>query len=184
MNQELAVGSRERCTHMGSDGRDDLKGLRIRNVRKEELKRLVPLYLEAYRGLEEYAEHGHDDAEDYLEWLYATCPEGFFVAELNGEIVGFLACNPRWRGPDDRPTCEIHEIVVSPQHRHKGVGRRLMDRALALGERRGCPTATLWVGRRNSRALAWYKKLGFEVVGSWGRWLRMRKPLGSHEPVT
>lgn len=168
---------------MGSDGRDDLKGLRIRNVCKEELEALIPLYLEAYQGLEEYAEHGHADTRDYLRWLYSTCPEGFFVAELNGEIVGFLACNPRWRGPNDHPTCEIHEIVVSPRFRNRGIGRRLMEHALALGERRGCPTATLWVGKGNSHALAWYRKLGFEEVGSWGRWIRMLKPLRTSQPV-
>lgn len=168
---------------MGIDGRDALTGLRIRNVRKDELEKLVPLYLEAYEGLEEYAEHGHDDTLEYLEWLYATCPEGFFVAEADGEIAGFLACNPRWRGPNDHPTCEIHEIVVSPKWRGKGVGRRLMEHALSLGARRGCPTATLWVGKKNSRALAWYRKLGFEAVGSWGRWIRMRKTLRAHEPV-
>ncbi len=168
---------------MAADGRDDLKDLNIRNVRKDELEKLVPLYLEAYRGLEEYAEHGHDDTLEYLQWLYATCPEGFFVAEMDGEIVGFLACNPRWRGPNDHPTCEIHEIVVSPRHRQRGIGRRLMDHALALGEKRGCPTATLWVGVGNERARRWYEKLGFEVVGSWGRWLRMRKALRSQEPV-
>lgn len=157
--------------------------MRIRNVRRDELEKLVPLYLEAYRGLEEYAEHGHDDTLDYLEWLYSTCPEGFFVAELDGRIVGFVACNPRWRGPGDAPTCEIHEIVVDPRFRRRGIGRRLMDHALALGEKRGCPTATLWVGKRNSRAREWYERLGFEAVGSWGRWVRMLKPLPVQEPV-
>jgi ribosomal protein S18 acetylase RimI-like enzyme len=167
---------------MGRDARPP-KNLIIRNVRKDELEKLVPLYVEAYRGLEEYAERGHDNVVDYLEWLYYTCPEGFFAAEVNGEIVGFLACNPRWRGPNDHPTCEIHEIVVSPKWQRRGIGRRLMETALALGERRGCPTASLWVGVGNERARKWYEKFGFEVVGSWGRWLRMRKALRSHEPV-
>jgi ribosomal protein S18 acetylase RimI-like enzyme len=168
---------------MSTDGRDDLKGLRIRKVHKDELGKLIPLYLDAYRGLEEYAEHGSHDTLDYLQWLYATCPEGFFVAELDGEVVGFVACNPRWRGPNDAPTCEVHEIVVSPRWRGRGIGRRLMERALALGEKRHCPTATLWVGVGNRKAREWYEKLGFEVVGSWGRWLRMRRPLPAREPV-
>jgi ribosomal protein S18 acetylase RimI-like enzyme len=73
--------------------------------------------------------------------------------------------------------------VVSPRWRGRGIGRRLMDHAFALGIQRHCPTATLWVGKGNQKALAWYKQLGFEVVGSWGRWFRMRRALRAREPV-
>lgn len=151
--------------------------LSIRRVKPDELDELVEVYLRAYRGLEEYAERTPEDAGDYLEWLYGTCPEGFFVAEVDGRKVGFVACNPHWKGGHGDSTCEIHEIAVLPEWQGMGIGRRLMEKALELGRRHGCPTATLWVGRGNERALSWYRKMGFEPVGSWGRWIRMRRPL-------
>ncbi len=148
-------------------------------MREDELEELVRIYMRAYRGLEEYAERTPEDARAYLEWLYGTCPEGFFVAEVDGKVVGFLACNPHWQGPHGNSTCEIHEIVVAPEWQRQGIGSALMEKALSFGEENGCATATLWVGRGNDKALNWYRKFGFQSVGSWGRWLRMRKPLRS-----
>ncbi len=152
--------------------------MRIRKVRAADLPRLVELYLEAYRGLEEYAEPTPEAAADYLRWLHESCPEGFWVAEVNGQPAGFIAADPDWRGRGrEERALEIHEIVVAPDFRGRGIGRALMERALELGRRRGRREAALWVGEGNRTARDWYRKLGFEEVGRFGKWIRMRRPL-------
>jgi len=58
---------------------------------------------------------------------------------------------------------EIDWLIVAPEHQGKGAARLLMDRALAwIGE--DVPVK-LGVIHFNARAIAFYKKLGFEDTG-------------------
>ncbi len=152
-------------------------GIRIRPVRGEELDELARLYMRAYRGLERYGEPSQEEAEAYLGWLYTGCPEGFLVAELDGKPVGFVAANPSWQSRDRGEVLEVHELVVAPEFRGRGIARALMEEALRLGRARGRKWACLWVGEGNTVARGWYERLGFREVGRWGDWIRMRRPL-------
>jgi len=62
---------------------------------------------------------------------------------------------------------EIHvtNLAVHPEWRRRGVGRRLLTLALAEGVARGVTLAFLEVRPSNSRALALYESLGFQVIG-------------------
>ena len=154
----------------------------IRKARKEELPKLAEIYLSAYEGMEHYAYYDYEEALDYMEWLYRGHKDGFFVAEVNGEPVGFVACNPFWRDRFVGRTCEIHEVAVAKGWKGKGIGRMLMQRALEYGREKGCRTASLWVGEGNTLAIEWYRRLGFKRAGRWGVWIRMRKNLSEGQP--
>ena len=150
--------------------------VRIRKVREGELEELARLYMRAYQGLERYGEPSEEEAIAYLRWLYANCREGFFVVELFGRPVGFVASNPSWR--DRRgEVLEIHEVVVDPDFRGRGIAKALMEKAFQLGRARGRKVAKLWVGEGNAQARAWYRRLGFREEGRWGEWIRMCRPL-------
>lgn len=146
----------------------------IRRAREEELSKLAKVYLSAYESMEQYAYCDYEEALDYMEWLYHGHKEGFFVAEANGEPVGFIACNPFWRDRFVGRTCEMHELAVAKEWKSKGIGRMLMQRALDYGREKGCRTASLWVGEENTLAIEWYKRLGFKRAGRWNVWVRMR----------
>ena len=62
---------------------------------------------------------------------------------------------------------EIHitNLAVHPQWRRRGVARRLLAAALAGGVARGVTLAFLEVRPSNTRALALYESLGFQVIG-------------------
>lgn len=62
---------------------------------------------------------------------------------------------------------ELHvlNVATAPQHRRRGVGRRVMEEALIQARRRGCSLATLEVRRSNEPAIQLYKSLGFRPVG-------------------
>jgi ribosomal protein S18 acetylase RimI-like enzyme len=73
-----------------------------------------------------------------------------WMAELEGRVVGFVAVN------ED----ELTWLYVHPASHRTGVGRRLLEHALAAidGE------ATAWVLAGNEPALRLYKSAGFRVV--------------------
>ncbi|HHE48163.1 MAG TPA: GNAT family N-acetyltransferase, partial [Candidatus Acetothermia bacterium] len=95
---------------------------------------------------------------------------------LFGRPVGFVASDPSWR--DRRgEVLEIHEVVVDPDFRGRGIAKALMEKAFQLGRARGRKVAKLWVGEGNAQARAWYRRLGFREEGRWGEWIRMCRPL-------
>lgn len=83
---------------------------------------------------------------------------------------------------------EILSIAVAPDHRCRGVGRRLLEAALARLQGRGIRRVRLEVRPENTAALQLYGSLGFAVRGkitdSQGPWLIMiREVAGAEGPA-
>ena len=76
---------------------------------------------------------------------------GLFVAEMEGEVVGFAACNEE----------ELAWVYVLPEHFRKGVGRALSKYALEAFP--GIDSIEALKGNEPARGL--YESLGFEVKG-------------------
>jgi ribosomal protein S18 acetylase RimI-like enzyme len=64
------------------------------------------------------------------------------------------------------PDAEILSVVTSPAARGRGIGRLLMDAALAEFARRGCVRVKVLVGANLEPANAYYRKCGFELAGA------------------
>ena len=58
----------------------------------------------------------------------------------------------------------LFDLVVAPERRHSGYGRRLVRSLLRWGRRRGARRAYLQVSSENAAALALYRSLDFEEV--------------------
>jgi len=80
-------------------------------------------------------------------------------------VIGF--CNVcASRDPDcEAATGEISALYLDPQHWRRGVGRRLVDAAVAQAQERGYRNLTLWVLRENQRARSFYEAVGFSRDG-------------------
>jgi ribosomal protein S18 acetylase RimI-like enzyme len=76
-----------------------------------------------------------------------------FVAYAGNDFVGAVVCNFFWGA------LHVKYIVVSKEHRNKGLGKTLMEKALGCGKENGCPFA--FVETMNFQALEFYKKQGF-----------------------
>jgi ribosomal protein S18 acetylase RimI-like enzyme len=96
--------------------------------------------------------------------------DGLFVAEI-GEPVGFIACDTNWFGLGDE--AEIHELFVKPEWQRRGVGRALLMHGIEYIKSREKSIVGLWVGVTNSKAINFYRRMGFVKDEIWGRWLRM-----------
>lgn len=69
-----------------------------------------------------------------------------WVAEAGGEVVGYIAFRPGW----------IEHLFVHPDHQGRGLGPRLLDKALEDGTER-----RLWTFQQNGRARTFYEARGF-----------------------
>lgn len=85
------------------------------------------------------------------------------VAELEGEVIGYAyaAVEPRdWMSLRDTAGV-LHDIIVDPARRQHGVGRKLLDAALAFLQSRGAPRVVLETAERNEPAQRLFAKAGF-----------------------
>ena len=55
----------------------------------------------------------------------------------------------------------VNYLAVDPDYRHRGIGRRLMDKVERGLASLGCPKINLQVRVENDDALAFYERLGF-----------------------
>ena len=89
----------------------------------------------------------------------------FLVAELDGEVVGFIACRVIDSGKlsflIQKSKLHISTIVVKESAQRKGIGRELIEVALQAGGNLGATEAFLEVMSYNKAAHAFYKNLGF-----------------------
>ncbi|MFD3733654.1 mycothiol synthase [Streptomyces sp. NPDC058632] len=84
-------------------------------------------------------------------------PEGFFLAERDGRLVGF-----HWtKAHRAEGLGEVYVLGVSPQAQGGGLGTSLTTIGLRHLAELGLPTAMLYVDADNKAAVAVYERLGF-----------------------
>lgn len=88
------------------------------------------------------------------------------VAEVDGEVVGWVTCGASRDDDPDAADGELHGIYVDPRAWGKGVGPALMRATLDLLRERGFREATLWVLDDNPRARRFYEREGWRVDGA------------------
>ena len=165
-----------RCLNAAMEVHSLIKDYIIRNVTKDDLEDFLELYFKAYKGFDKYYYKKKKWARWYFKWLMKRDEDGFFVCEVNGKPVGFIACDCNWiSNIEKREVAEIHEIFVDPDFRGRGIGTALINRAIEYAKKRGRCIMELWVGVENKGAIEFYKKLGFEEKEVVKEWLRMVK---------
>jgi diamine N-acetyltransferase len=92
----------------------------------------------------------------------------FFISEIEGLPVGYArmkigAAPPEVRG---ERTIEIARFYVEKEWIGRGVGSVLMAACVDYARKLGCDSIWLDVWGKNERAIAFYKKWGFSIVGS------------------
>jgi GNAT superfamily N-acetyltransferase len=100
--------------------------------------------------------------------LIARPDTTFLVAEANGHLVGFAHLTTHTGHPmiGDPRAAELKRLYVQERFTGFGIGWQLLGRAEAEAASQGASMlwATVWVG--NERALQFYPRQGYSLVGS------------------
>jgi RimJ/RimL family protein N-acetyltransferase len=105
-----------------------------------------------------------DQEQNWISANLAAENSTVLVAESEGKIVGVLSC----RGGEQKGTRHTTTLGISVREgwRNKGVGRALMERAIAWAKETGVITRIqLEVTASNASGIHLYEKLGFEKEG-------------------
>ncbi len=97
--------------------------------------------------------------------LIATSGSGeYLLGTLSGdEAVGVVQLRYRWSIWTSSDDAWIEDVFVRESSRGAGLGRALMELAMARARERGCARIELDVDEANHAALALYRDLGFSA---------------------
>lgn len=119
----------------------------------------------------------YDESERLWQDVITAGVGSVFVAEDEGEIVGFASGSPRERFSRDLAEYEgeLKTVYVLPFHQGAGAGRELVGAVVQHFVERGVSSMLLWVFAENRSARRFYESLGgvlvaengFELGGTW-----------------
>ena len=91
----------------------------------------------------------------------------FFVADINGEIVGYMGTISVFG------ECSVTNIAVKEKYRGKGIASSLLERAILNSVYLGDEFITLEVRKSNTPAISLYEKYGFRKMGERKNFYRL-----------
>lgn len=124
------------------------------------LQMALSSWLDAYDGLLPSAEVA--DAPAMLQRAWVKRWRHFRVAETSGALAGFYSLGDEG---DDEENNYLWHLYVDPAWHRRGIGTALNRAALDEIASRGAATAWLDVLAKNTKALQFYRALGWHEIG-------------------
>ena len=104
----------------------------------------------------------YDPTTDALYELFQKEGAAYFVAEMNGEIVGGGGIYPTDGLPSG--TCELVKFYLSPVARGKGIGKILLEKCIAAAKASGYKNIYLETMPELTIAIPMYENFGFTYL--------------------
>ena len=115
---------------------------------------------------------GDNPGLEFDEHLARVGPECIWVATSGEEIVGLVSLI------QDGEQAEVEPIVVSSQHRGRGIGQELINHAIEQARGLGVLCLSVKPVARNEEAISFFYDAGFNVLGH----IQLFMWLGSSSP--
>ncbi len=132
----------------GPDDIDLVASLRVKMAEETDETKLSAQLVEATRG-----------------WLLENTQRGImrsWLAQSDGQVVGTVSCRIRDTSPREHDLAGkeayVHNLYVDPAHRHRGIGRALMQVLLDWCKDNGYSRVAL---RASAMGRALYEQMGF-----------------------
>jgi ribosomal protein S18 acetylase RimI-like enzyme len=135
--------------------------MNIRTFEHQDLEQVITL-------ANKYASFDSDVTEEFFEPV-RSFPQGFLVAEISGEVVGFVFAYLR-EVPDEvlnrwtaTKVAQVELLVVDASYQRQGIGEELLDELFQILKKEDVDIALLHCPVEAKAAKHLYDKLGFEV---------------------
>jgi ribosomal protein S18 acetylase RimI-like enzyme len=152
------------------------------------LGRLGALLVEAHHELDSqrFLAPNNRTPADYASFLRTKLEDpdaAILVAEAHGDVIGYAYAAVQGydytslRGPAG----VLHDLIVEPEHRGRGVGRLLLNAVLTHLTTRGAPRVVLLAAEGNQAAQRLFASMGFrrtmaEMTRELEEATRVRRP--------
>ncbi len=117
---------------------------------------------EAYRSSMSYEEYARRHREVFLSIYNSPGRQRFIVAyDASGRLAGVAWIKEEMDTVNYERYAYLYDLEVRREHRRRGLGRALLERAIEYCRRNGYDRIGLRVELRNSAALRLYLRAGF-----------------------
>lgn len=99
--------------------------------------------------------------DDRLSWHLNGERRPMYAYFHNGRIVGYYSLLLQENGE-----CELNNLSVLPDFRHKGIGGELLSHAFNTARSLGCKKMSIGIVEENQRLRKWYESFGFIHTGT------------------
>jgi len=106
----------------------------------------------------------YDEATDHLSDLFSVNESAYFVAFIDGIMVGGAGIYPTDGLPDD--TLELVKMYLLPKARGLGLGKKLILKCMETAAQNGYKKIYLETMAELEKAVETYSRLGFERLGA------------------
>ena len=130
----------------------------IRTASLEDVVALTPM-VEKYRSFYLQEPSGHTQL--FLSERLARGEAVVFVAESDGELVGFAQCYPSFSTVSVSVVWLLNDLFVEPQHRRRGIANLLMDHVEHAAREASASRIWLRTAHSNRPAQALYEGRGW-----------------------
>lgn len=148
-----------------------MEKIKFREAKKEDVPELIKLVERLKRLNEEFDPlfKVRDDisvqSKKYLETAVGRDDRFILLAESNGKIYGLLKAELRESMfYEPRKEGAIIEFYLMPELRHGGIGKKMLDEAIARLKKRGVKLVTAEFPTNNKIAIEFYTKQGFRPI--------------------
>ena len=100
-------------------------------------------------------------SDDKLYWHMDQEHRPMFVAEEGGVLCGYYSLLIQENGE-----CELNNLAVLPQYRHRGIGKQLLEHSYTTAENLGCHTMNIGIVEENTVLRKWYEENGAIHIGT------------------
>ena len=141
----------------------------IREVKREEIPECVSLIKKAFLTVADEFGFTEENAprftafattEERLMWQLDGEHRPMYVFEDDGVLCGYYSLLIQ-----ENNECELNNVAVLPDYRHKGIGKKLIDHAFCMAKELGCNVMNIGIFEENVRLREWYEKAGAVHVG-------------------
>ena len=141
-------------------------GIQIRDATEADLPAIVEIYNAAIASRISTAQLEPVTVEGRREWFRAHSPAQYpiWIAELESAIAGWLSFREFLPRCAYRGTVEV-SVYVSEQFRRHGLGRKLLQEAIARGPQLGMHSLVGLIFGHNEPSISLFRAAGFE---RWG----------------
>ncbi len=142
----------------------------IREVRREEIpicaqviKKSFMTVADEYGFTEENAPRftAFATTTDRLFWHMDNEKRPMYVFEEDGVLCGYYSLFLQENGE-----CELNNLAVLPEYRHKGIGKQLLEHAFIISKEAGCKIMNIGIVEENTVLRSWYELNGAIHIGT------------------
>jgi len=140
--------------------------MKIRDATEADLPAIIEIHNTAIASRISTAQLEPVTVEGQREWFHAHSPTQYpiWVAELEGAIAGWLSFREFLPRCAYQGTVEL-SVYVSEKFRRRGVGKRLLQEAIARGPQLGMHSLVGLIFGHNEPSIALFHLAGFECWG-------------------